>query len=111
MATKNPATDDGVALGDKHNPGKAARGNGGEGSAGISTGDPQLGKIGKSSEFADNAMERPTDNGSRESVSPGTVDKIYTADSKERWGGGQPSFADLLAESKKTDADIRKKGE
>lgn len=38
----------------------------------------------------------------REIVSPAKVDKIYTADSKDRWGADQPTFQDLLGESRKT---------
>lgn len=39
--------------------------------------------------------------GEREAVSPAATDVIWTNDSKDRWGNGQPALADLLTQRDK----------
>jgi len=56
-----------------------------------------------------NAMKAPTDNGDREAIPSAKLDKVYTADSKARWGDDQPTFADLQKERGKIQASIDKK--
>ncbi len=54
----------------------------------------------------DPATSGERDNGERETISRAVVDKVWTADSKERWGDGQPSPQDLLKEKRKIDAAV-----
>lgn len=53
----------------------------------------------------------PADTGDRETASPAEKDKIWTQESKERWGADQPSLQDQLAAQRKTEEKIRKDAE
>lgn len=55
-----------------------------------------------------NAMQAPKDNGDREAIPAAKLDKVYTADSKDRWDGDQPSLQDQLKEHQKIEASIAK---
>lgn len=46
--------------------------------------------------------------GERQAVSPAETDVIWTNDSKDRWGAGQPALVDLLAQRAKVEEDLEK---
>lgn len=77
------------------------RGNGG--------GADEAAKSGMRSGIADRSPSEDT--GDREAVSPGSVDKIWTNDSKDRWEDGQPDLTDQLKSMDKLAAKRRKKEE
>lgn len=100
--------------------GNAVKGNGGDENPGAITGSaPLSGKRPDGSvreplreplreTIRANSLRAPEDNGDREAIPAAKLDKVYTADSKERWGADQPSHADQLAASAKADAQIAK---
>lgn len=78
--------------------GENGRGNGGEGeNNGAITGASPISKRtpgGGESE----------DIGNREAIPAAALDKVYTAESKEKWGDDQPSLADQLKHKQDNDA-------
>lgn len=74
--------------------GENGRGNGNDENTGAITGTgPISGK----------GPETPGNIGDREVVPAASLDKVYTADSKDTWGFGQPSIGEQLKQKKAND--------
>lgn len=58
--------------------------------------------------YGDVTEDENRDTGNREATA--TNDRVWTQDSKERWGDGQPTLQDMLKEQRETDAAAREEG-
>lgn len=104
------SSDAGTKAADKHARTTAGRTNGGnDDNPGLITGRPGLDRIGAQSAARQAATLRPDNEGDRETVSPADLDRVFTADSKERWGDDQPSLSDQLAAARTNEMRIAKK--
>jgi hypothetical protein len=96
--------------------GNLGRGNGGkEDNDGAITGAAPLsgkkpdGSVAKPREtIRANSLKAPDDNGDREAIPANNLDKVYTAESKDRWDADQPSFEDQLKAHRATNERIAK---